>query len=346
MGSDVTRAQAVSWFARAVFALSFFVPLHEAVQANETFRLSLPVDCKLGQDCFVQNYVDLDPEPGVLDAICGSAAYDGHKGTDFRVLNTKATANVLAAAPGIVRGARNDMADRLVQTEIDRAGVKGRECGNGVVLVHEDGWETQYCHLQKGSVAVKAGDKIARGQKLGRIGYSGLAAFAHVHLSVRKDGAVVDPFWGRSPSKDILKACTVSEPSQETSLWQNGVGDLLKDASGSLIELGFADGPMSTVDLENGSISSPLADSGALVFFARAINLRKGDRLVLKVQGPEGEFAASTGKPMPRSKAQWVAFSGRKLREKRWPAGTYQGEAVLVRNGKAVSRGTARFVLD
>lgn len=342
----MARSQCYSWIKRAVLVLGAFAPLAGELQAKETFRLSLPVDCKLGQDCFVQNYVDHDPEPGVLDAACGAAAYDGHKGTDFRVLNTKATANVLAAAAGIVRGVRNDMADRLVESEEDRAGVKGRECGNGVVLVHEDGWETQYCHLQKGSVAVKAGDKIARGQKLGRIGYSGLAAFAHVHLSVRKDGVVIDPFLGRSPSKDILKACTVSELSQETSLWQNGVGDLLKDASGSLIELGFADGPMSTVDLENGSISSPLADSGALVFFARAINLRRGDRLVLKVQGPDGEFAASTGKPMDKTKAQWVAFAGRKLRAKRWPAGTYQGEAMLLRNGISVSRKTARFVLD
>ncbi|WP_420410804.1 M23 family metallopeptidase [Roseibium sp.] len=342
----MTRAQAFSWFARAVFALSFFVPLHEAVQAKETFRLSLPVDCKLGQDCFVQNYVDLDPEPGVLDAACGAAAYDGHKGTDFRVLNTKATANVLAAAAGIVRGVRNDMADRLVQTEKDRADIVGRECGNGVVLVHEDGWETQYCHLQKGSVAVQPGDKVARGQKLGRIGYSGLAAFAHVHLSVRKDGAVFDPFLGRSPSAEFQDACAAAGPVQETSLWQAEAGDLLKDAAGSLIELGFASGPVSTGELERGTVSQPSASADALVFFARAINLRKGDRLVLKVEGPDGEFAASSGKPMEKTKAQWVAFSGRKLREKRWQAGTYQGEAVLVRNGKAASRETARFVLD
>ena len=34
----------------------------------------------------------------------------------------------------------------------------GRNCGNGVTLDHGDGWQTQYCHMRRGSVAVKVAD--------------------------------------------------------------------------------------------------------------------------------------------------------------------------------------------
>ena len=46
---------------------------------------------------------------------------------------------VLAAAPGVVRGTRDGETDRLVRSDIERAAVKDRECGNGVVIDHGGG---------------------------------------------------------------------------------------------------------------------------------------------------------------------------------------------------------------
>ena len=40
----------------------------------------------------------------------------------------------------------------------------------------------------------KPGDPVTAGQRLGGVGYSGMAAFPHVHLSVRRNGVAVDPF--------------------------------------------------------------------------------------------------------------------------------------------------------
>ena len=50
-----------------------------------SLSLSLPIACKIGETCFVQNYVDVDPGPGVRDYMCGSATYQAHAGTDFRL---------------------------------------------------------------------------------------------------------------------------------------------------------------------------------------------------------------------------------------------------------------------
>lgn len=310
--------------------------------------LSVPLSCELGRECFVQNYVDIDPSDTVLTADCGKASYDGHKGTDFRVLNTRVTMEVLAAAPGRVKALRNDMPDRLVRKKEDRAAVRDRECGNGVVIAHEGGWETQYCHLRQGSVSVSVGDEVERGQMIGSVGFSGFAAFPHVHLAVRKDGQVVDPFLGSvAGAQDRLAACSASAVAlpQGGSLWAEDADMLLRDAGGALVEMGFAGKPVRSQDLETGSVMTPATDAPALVFFARLINLKEGDRIDLELTGPNGVVTISEGKPLERNKAQWVAFAGRKTPQGGWPAGAYAGEVVLRRGGRELLRRNTRIDL-
>jgi len=312
-------------------------------------ELSLPIDCDLGRTCFVQNYVDLDPGKSVVAVDCGQASYDGHKGTDFRLLNTEAAANVLAAAPGTVRALRNDMPDRLVRSREDRQAVRNKECGNGIVVSHADGWETQYCHLRKGSVLVTVGDELERGQPIGQVGFSGFAAFPHVHLTVRKNGETVDPFLGTiQDTQQRAATCrqTGGEPSLTGSgLWRGPYQQLLEDANGALIETGLAGAPLGTLDLETAQVTAAATDAPALLFFARLINLKEGDRITLRLTGPGGLVAESEGKPLDRNKAQWVAYAGRKTPPQGWPAGTYAGEASLMRGGKALISERVSFEL-
>ncbi|EFO30500.1 peptidase M23B [Roseibium sp. TrichSKD4] len=312
-----------------------------ALAGEADLKLTVPVSCDLGSECFVQNYVDLDPGPGVLDVMCGTAAYDGHKGTDFRVLNIGQTADVLAAASGTVTGIRNSVSDRLIQSELDRAAVKGTECGNGLVINHGDGWETQYCHMRRGSVAVKPGQKVERGAFLGKVGYSGLAEFAHLHLSVRKDGRPIDPFLGTVDAGKQRKSDCVTglaQPLGGNGLWLDDIRPLLRDAQGALLESGFSGSVVKPIDLEAGGVEPAKATSAALVFFARFINVQKGDRILMTVTGPDGFKVRADNDPLPKNKAHWVSFVGKKLRGDRWPSGTYQGEAALVRDGKVLLR--------
>ena len=64
----------------AVFALA--LPFASPVLA-EGFLISPPLDCDLGTDCFIQQYVDSDPSSDAMDFTCAALSYDGHKGTDF-----------------------------------------------------------------------------------------------------------------------------------------------------------------------------------------------------------------------------------------------------------------------
>ena len=295
----------------------------------ETLILSLPLQCTLHKTCFIQNYVDIDPSPGIQDYHCGQAAYDGHKGTDFRVVSAvdaqKGVA-VIAAAAGRVKALRDGIQDRLIDKTTTSP--KGRECGNGVVIDHGQGWETQYCHMRQGSIRVRKGQQLERGTPIGLVGYSGKAQFAHLHLSVRHKGGVIDPFTSQGADgrcgRDV-----------EQGLWQAGTKETLQYRRGELIEVGFADRPVGSRDLEEGkAVRSPvLPVAKAIVFYARFINLEKDDRLRLVLKGPSGLLAQNTTKPLKRHEAQSVIYVGRKLRNKRWPSGSYRGQVQLLRSG-------------
>jgi murein DD-endopeptidase MepM/ murein hydrolase activator NlpD len=63
--------------------------------------------------------------------------------------------------------------------------------GNTVILDHGLGLQTLYAHLS--SIAVKAGDAVAKGQELGRSGTTGLAVGDHLHFEVLVSGVSVTP---------------------------------------------------------------------------------------------------------------------------------------------------------
>ena len=49
--------------------------------------LGLPIRCRPGKDCWLVNFVDVDPSPGRRDYACRKRTYDGHKGTDIAPQN-------------------------------------------------------------------------------------------------------------------------------------------------------------------------------------------------------------------------------------------------------------------
>jgi hypothetical protein len=243
-----------------------------AREAPAMLHLQLPVDCVIGSTCFVQHYVDEDPSEGARDYRCGTLTYDGHDGTDFRVPTLaaqKAGVDVLAAARGRVLRIRDGQPDQAL-AQFGRDAVKGSECGNGVVIAHAGGFETQYCHLAEDSVAVHPGDPVEAGQRIGRIGQSGLAEFPHLHLTLRKDGKPVDPFRSRA----------TADCGGDLAYWDEAARRALSYSPGSVINRGFATGPVTMAEIEAGTAGArePGGDAPALVAFIRAIGLRQGRR--------------------------------------------------------------------
>jgi hypothetical protein len=55
--------------------------------------------------------------------------------------------------------------------------------GNYVIIEHAPGELSSLGHLQKGSIEVKVGDTVQRGQRIARVGNSGYTALPHLHFS-------------------------------------------------------------------------------------------------------------------------------------------------------------------
>jgi Peptidase family M23 len=297
----------------------------------ETPRLVLPLLCEVGHTCFIQNYVDAAPSPAARDYQCGTLTYDGHNGTDFRIPTLRAQqagVSVLAAADGRVTRSRSNVPDISVRIS-GTAAVRGTECGNGLVIDHGSGWETQYCHMAQGSLTVEPGDAVAAGQPIGRVGLSGLTEYPHLHFTMRHKGQVVDPFaYGAPPG-----SCR-----QGASLWDHSLGKALTYQGGAVLNAGFAREPVTMESVEAGDAEqTPGQDAPAIVAFVRAIGLKASDVQHLTIKDPSGAvLAENRSEPLDRAKAQVLFFTGRKRPASGWIRGTYQAAYTVSRDGGTI----------
>lgn len=71
------------------------------------------------------------------------------------------------------------------------AGKEPKRFGQLVVIDHGQGWTSAYGFLDK--VTVKEGDKVKAGERVGRIGDSGMATRDELHFELRRNNRPVDP---------------------------------------------------------------------------------------------------------------------------------------------------------
>lgn len=295
-------------------------------------ELSAPIACPAGLVCPVQNLFDHDPGKTVRDFHCKALGYDGHDGVDFRVPSLavqKAGVDVKAAADGVVVGTRDGMADVGLK-EAGAEAFKGVECGNGVMIRHDDEWSTQYCHMAKGSIAVAKGETVARGQTIGRVGFSGMTEFPHLHFALRRNGKPVDPYAPDGPSPSC---------GEVRSAWAPDAATAVAIDAPLVLNAGFSDGPVPNDAIESGTVEQrkPGAQSPALVAYVRVIGLARGDGARLALLAPDGKELARNEVPaVDRPKAQWSLFTGRKRPADGWAPGRYRATVEILRGGKAL----------
>jgi hypothetical protein len=289
--------------------------------------LEVPVACELGRDCFIQFYVDRDAQSGVKDYRCAGLTYDGHKGTDFRLADIPAMrrgVTVRAAAAGTVRAIRDGEPD--ISADQGERVLHGREAGNAVVLTHEDGWETQYSHLMKGSIIVQKGQRVRAGEALGLIGISGNSTFPHLDFSVRQGGEIIDPF----------SAGAAAEPCTQggVALWSAAAEKQMAYLPGAILLAGFAGQIPDRDDVRAGghraTVLSTLAP--ALVFWVDMFGLAAGDIERFRIVAPDGSVVAEREQVLPNAAHQHFQSIGRlRPTPEGWPPGDYRGEYLLFR---------------
>lgn len=314
--------------ALAALGLALLAPAAARPADPAAPTLALPIACEPGKTCFVQNYVDRDPGAGALDFHCGHRTYDKHDGTDIRILDMaaqRAGVDVLAAAPGKVIAVRDGVPDISIRAP-GAPSVAGHECGNRVGIALGQGWIIDYCHLANGSLKVKMGDQVAAGQPLAHVGLSGDTEFPHLHFSVRRANAVVDPF-----------AAGAVEPgacATQPQLWSESAGRALAYRRGVVLNTGFAGAQIAPDAIEARTVAPPGPQTG-LIAYARLIGLEAGDVVDVRVTGPDGKpVVGGAQAPLERDKAQWVVQVGRpKAPAGGWAHGAYAAQVEVRRAG-------------
>ena len=309
----------------AVLAALVFLAAPQAAKAESLSPpgggFGLPVDCVMGELCSIQNYIDYDGGEGWKDHTCGSLSYDGHRGIDFRVpteIEMREGTAVIAAADGEVIFAFDGQPD-ILMSETGPGKTREERNGNWVAISHGGGWVTTYAHLMKGTVAVKKGDRVKRGDRLGLIGLSGNSEFPHVHFAVTHRNKLLDPFTGLEPSA----ACG----EHRQSLWSEAAQAQIPYRAGGLLSAGFLDRQPDHQEILAG-IEAPAeisTEGRVLVFWAGTWGLREGDLETLMILGPDGRTFFNNKRVLERNRAVWTVSFGLRKRGENLQPGQYVG---------------------
>lgn len=245
--------------------------------------------------------------------------HDTHSGTDFALTARARMArdvDVPPATPGTVRGARDGIRDVVFTTDqTDAPG--GRDCGNGVAIDHGGGWTTRYCHLEKGSIRIKTGDRLRMATVLGQVGRSGRSQFPQLHMTLRKDGQAVGPF-------DPEGRITCDTPGTDI-LWLSPP----PGRPGGLLDVGFADAVPGFDAIRAGEAAARTrpVSAPAMVLFGPAL-------MGLRVDGPDGSILDRT-MTFDKDQSRFFRAAGKKRRGV-WARGTDTGSVDPIRNGAVI----------
>jgi murein DD-endopeptidase MepM/ murein hydrolase activator NlpD len=293
----------------------------QSAQNDGPFKLSLPIDCEIGQDCYILSFVNAGTETEPRDYTCGSMTYDQHRGTDFRLIDyvqMEEGVQVLAAAAGTVTRIRDGMPDANFKL-FGRAAVTKRGRGNFVAIDHGNGYVTSYAHMRRGSITVKPGDEVIRGQVLGTVGMSGLTEFPHVHFEVMQDALFIDPFTSAARNE----GCGI----EGTPLWREDVASLLTYPRTLVMRTGFADQILNRAAVEYALFNTnPIpATSSALVFHVYIAGIQSGDGFIAEITDPAGNRFVRSGRRFEDfSMSKLLAIGKQDMTEPLMP-GTYSG---------------------
>lgn len=141
----------------------------------------------------------------------GNAQYNTHDGHDYYFPDQPIGTPILAAAPGVAYARTHR--------------------GNGVVIRHDNGYETVYWHLDgfadifQDRVDDNTGVRVEAGDMIGTSGATGFViGTPHLHFEVRHHGRQVDPYGWYGPGPDPCAAYAGCAAS--TWLWHSSLRGL------------------------------------------------------------------------------------------------------------------------
>lgn len=173
--------EAAETFSAKVSGLWAEIQAGDAAPARAAHGKEKPVPSGAREESYLPDFSLCYPLPGSRDSRTSGYGWRtdpmGGSGSDFHLGNDLAAAEgtvIYAAADGVVRS----------------AGVHN-SYGNYVRVLHADGDETLYAHMQY--IFVRSGQPVRAGEVLGTVGETGNATGPHLHFEILHQGIRYDP---------------------------------------------------------------------------------------------------------------------------------------------------------
>ncbi len=301
------------------------------IKITKTPVFDLPIDCIIGEDCWVMNYVDMGPDDEKqTDPACQARTYDGHKGTDFMILDEatmKKGVNVIAPLDGTIKKVRDGEEDRFpTEEQLEETKEQRKECGNAVLIDHGDGLNTIYCHLKKNSIKVTSGQTIKKDDVIGQVGLSGLTQFPHLHFGIIRDNEVIDPFTGQNNKQTC--------GTKKRSLWLDQ--ETLQYQPFVIQNMGFDNNLPSLTDIEKDGKSAETItiNSDLLTMWVMLFGVQENDTIHLTITDPNGKIFAERTIIQDKKRARQFYYTGRRTTKTPLIEGAYTGSVTIEREHK------------
>ncbi|WP_439032901.1 M23 family metallopeptidase [Gordonia terrae] len=127
--------------------------------------------------------------------------------------------DVLAVADGTVVASRNDLPEQTPGTYPPDLPIDDAD-GNNLVLDIGDGLYVNYAHMQPGSVRFTAGDRVRRGEVIGKVGNTGNSVAPHLHVHVMNG----PEFLGSQGVPSVTETFTITGQVADTAAFDASEG--------------------------------------------------------------------------------------------------------------------------
>lgn len=123
---------------------------------------------------------------GAYNYITYGYGIDGHGGIDLCAQDKDGNIFANQGRSGIVAHSAGTVVTAYTWNKVVTSG-DTNSYGNFVKIRHSNGYYSLYAHLEDGSLKVKEGDTVQKGQKIGYMGSTGNSTGYHLHFEVHDD---------------------------------------------------------------------------------------------------------------------------------------------------------------
>lgn len=191
--------------------------------------------------------------------------------------------------------------------------------------------------MLKDSITIKENQEVKKGQVLGFVGLSGKTEFPHLHITVKRNNIVLDPFLGTEPS--INYNCNNSSQTDKASLWDDATYAKLKYIDTAILNFYTTTKIPTKFLARTGQYRESTIDKNSknIILWADIMGVQKGDNILFEIVDTNGNNVFKSIQEVPKKYVLYFIYAGERLNKNKFSKGEYTSKLTLTRDNKVVT---------